>query len=172
MQEVLEGCCAAETLSEPVRSAVGLVRALLSDFAQGQTAGGDSWEALFVAAMLIRVACRETDQLLHLPAELLQRCTLSYNFPGNNDAGDSTVLLDNVETRRDFELHADVPLSFPHVAVYYPRHARLHLYDLIVAIHYNRQSRKFFRLSAERGTRGVCEHGRAVRSVCADPHSS
>ncbi len=60
----MNSCQLAANISERVRGVVALIRKLRSDFEQGKTGGGDSWEALFVVALLIRIVCRQEDELL------------------------------------------------------------------------------------------------------------
>jgi hypothetical protein len=136
MEVVLSKCAKSRKLGEHVRAVVTLIRKLLSDFAQGKTGGGDSWEALFVVALLIRIVCREEDGLLYyLPAAVLAKCTMSYNDHWVNTVGGEEVLFENVESLNDFGARLVKPGSFPHVVVYYPCHARFQYYDVIMAVY-------------------------------------
>jgi hypothetical protein len=142
MQTILYKCGKSEKLSAYKRGVVASIGALLSSFETGKTAGGDAWEAVFVVALLIRIACCEMDELLHLPDSVLQKCTLSYNTLWNEEVNGDVLLFRNAELLEDFVAHLELPASFPHVAVYYPSHARFRVYDGVVVVYDEHKTRR------------------------------
>ncbi len=173
MDEVLDGCWRAANMSEHVRGVVALIRKLLSDFEQGKTGGGDSWEALFVVALLIRIVCRQEDELLCFSTSVLAKCTMSYNELWEPIADGKEVLFENVESLEDFEMRTTVPKTFPHVAVYYPRHARFPVYDVIMAVYDEHKSRRLVGYQLKEGKKipekrgNLCEVSVLIRGAPA-----
>ena len=79
MHLVLVSCANAPHLGTSVRSCIHVVSELLEAFAHGKTGGGDSWEALFVIAFLIRLFTREHHPLLCVDSSMLSACGVTYN---------------------------------------------------------------------------------------------
>ncbi len=67
---------------------------------------------------------------------------MSYNELWEPIADGKEVLFENVESLEDFEVHLDKSKSFPHVAVYYPHHARFQVYDVIIAVYDEHKTRR------------------------------
>jgi hypothetical protein len=127
MVHVLESCVVSEKLSEPIRMAVRDIVKIMRDFEGGKTAGGDTWEALFVVALLIRLVTGKID-ILFTQLVSLDNYGISYN-----------TLWD--PTKKAFEFAANLsdliagavpPAKFPHFAVYYPTLASFALYDVVI----------------------------------------
>ena len=127
MEHVLSSCAASRELSAPIRMAVRAIADVMHDFERGKTAGGDTWEALFVVALLIRLVTGKIDLLF--PRHVgLESYGISYN-----------TLWD--PTKKAFECAANLsdliagvvmPAKFPHFAVYYPPLANFALYDVVI----------------------------------------
>lgn len=117
-----------------MRKVVTTLNELFNGFETGKTSGGDSWEALFAIALVIRLATGSFHDLLKLGEMCPPNSVygLSYNHlweqRGHLAFPDITTLRELIEGLVD-------PLAFPHVAVFYPPHARFEGYDLIVVLH-------------------------------------
>ncbi len=175
LERVLYKCQRTKNLTESLHAMVALMHKLLSEFEQGKTGGEDSWEALFVLALLVRIVCREEDQLLFLlPTSVLAKCTMSYiglwNAFGDKKMPPEKKWLqcEDVETLEDFEMRITLPETFPHVTVYYPKHARFQVYDVIMAVYDEHGTRR----PVKRRPRYSRKPGIFVRGVCADSWNS
>jgi hypothetical protein len=130
MVHVLESCAASRKVSKPIRMAVRVIGKVMRDFEGGKTAGGDTWEALFVVALLIRLVTGQID-ILFPQFVGIDHYGISYN-----------TLWD--PTKKAFECAANLsdliagmvmPAKFPHFAVYYPPLANFALYDVVIVMY-------------------------------------
>jgi hypothetical protein len=135
MEHVI-GDCAAVELSPDIRTALHVVSDLLIAFERGKTGGGDSWEALFVIALLIRLFTREQHPLLFIEDSILQQSRVSYNKLWNWDYS-----FEDARSMKDLIDGMVEPEQFPHVAVYYPPHSSFAIYDVIVAVYDSKKER-------------------------------
>jgi hypothetical protein len=115
---------------------------LFNAFKDAKESSGDGWESLFVAVLLIRCWAQLSDQFL-LPVEFEPPGTFSYNKPF-----EGTFATDDVD---EFVNGIKEPSSFPHIAVYYPTHAKFPLYDVIVAYFDEWQKRRLYGYQLKEG---------------------
>jgi hypothetical protein len=133
MVHVLESIAGNLSVSEPVRNAVCTIQETFLDFERGKTSGCDSWEALFVIALMIRlVAGSFHDSLLPLDADL-PACTVSFNLLWREQ--EDMVTLPDIMALAQLMKGLTKPWAYPHAAVYYPPHARFETYDVILVVH-------------------------------------
>jgi hypothetical protein len=105
------------------RQIIGKVPLLFSSFVEAKEKSGDAWECLFVFVLIIRLYSRQLHTPI-LPLHLGDDYSLSYNepFSGKFDTPDVEAFVNGIGS----------PLSYPHVAIYFPSHSSFHLYDVIV----------------------------------------
>ena len=115
---------------------------LFNAFKDAKESSGDGWESLFVAVLLIRCWAQLGDQFL-LPVEFEPPCTFSYNKPFEGNFATQSV--------HEFVAGIREPSSFPHIAVYYPTHAKFPLYDVIVAYFDEWQKRRLYGYQLKEG---------------------
>jgi hypothetical protein len=151
----LDDCRFSTHLSPSLRLVLLSIATVMSDFERGKTAGGDSWEALFVVALLIRLVTASSHELLFIEDLLTRPFHVSYNanWSGN-------VSFEFVSNVRELRKGMVVPRTLPHVAVYYPPLATFALYDVVVAVYDE---------SGARTLRGYqLKEGKALPKVAAD----
>jgi hypothetical protein len=134
MTHVLQSISGSAHVDRTLRAIVTTMNEMFVGFETGKISGGDSWEAMFAIALVIRLVTRSFHRLLGLDELLISNALygLSYNClweaHGNLAFPDITTLGQLIEGLVD-------PPEYPHVAVYYPPHARFETYDLIVVWH-------------------------------------
>jgi len=136
MEHVIRDCAAVQSLSSDIRVALHVVSEFLDAFEKGKTGGGDSWEALFVIALLIRLMVKEDHSLLFLEDSTLHQCHVSYNKLWNGNYS-----FEDAKSLKDLLTGMVEPEQFPHVAVYYPPHSSFAVYDVIVAVYDSKKER-------------------------------
>ena len=136
MQHVIQDCSTVQSLRPDIRVALRVVFELLVAFERGKTGGGDSWEALFVVALLIRLFTREHHPLLYVDSSLLSACGVTYNELWNGNHS-----FEHARSLKDLLAGMVEPEQFPHVAVYYPPHSSFAMYDVIVAVYDSKKER-------------------------------
>jgi hypothetical protein len=136
MQHVLRSAADVERLSPSIHGALRIITDLLDAFERGKTGGGDSWEALFVIALLIRLMVKEDHSLLFLEDSTLHQCHVSYNKLWNGNYS-----FEDAKSLKDLLAGMVEPEQFPHVAVYYPPHSSFAIYDVIVAVYDSKKER-------------------------------
>ena len=121
-----------KTLSPQLRETVNAVCQLLEGLETGGTSDGKTWEELFVAAILIRIATGTWHDLLPLMGRSLEGCATSYNFLWTRPAGGKA--LPDITTLSELLAGLVEPFAYPHIAVFYPDHASFRAYDVIVVV--------------------------------------
>jgi hypothetical protein len=123
MEHVLQSIAGAATVDGALRAVATALNELFDGFETGKTSGGDSWEALFAIALVIRLVTKSFHCLLELDDVMTPNAvhSLSYNRfweqQGHLAFPDITTLSELIEGLVE-------PVAYPHVAVYYPPHAR------------------------------------------------
>ena len=99
---------------------------LFEDFQRAKWQSGDSWEALFLATLLIRALSHQFDECLFALGRHFAEAAVS-----------ADTLLDCFkqvpETPEEFVRHITKPAVLPHIGIYMPQHARFVGLDAIVA---------------------------------------
>jgi hypothetical protein len=129
MEHVLSSCARSQTLSAPIRAAVRAIAKAMLNFEGGKTAGGDTWEALFVVALLIRLVTGEID-ILFPQGVGLESYGISYN-----KLWDPKKTWEFAKDLSDLLAGMVAPTTFPHIAVYYPPLANFALYDVVIVLY-------------------------------------
>lgn len=167
MRHVLESCAGVEKVDVGIRASVRVIANLLEAFQEGKTGGGDSWEAIFVVSLLIRLFTRENHPILYLASDLLNICSVSFNelWNGNHSFEEAKCVEDLVRGMVK-------PSHYPHIAVYYPPHARFACYDVIVAIYETAEVRALRGYQLKEGREipddpGTCANSVLIRGVAA-----
>jgi hypothetical protein len=100
----------------------------LEQFAQSKEASGDGWEALFVATLLMRALSGKFDTpCFFLETDDFGDCAVSFN---RGMSGNDSHLIKSVD---EFVGQINEPDSYPHIGIFYPRHASFEEVDVIVA---------------------------------------
>jgi hypothetical protein len=98
---------------------------LLLQFRGAKVQGRDTWEALFVVALLLRVLCLDYDAVL-MPFPVVASADVAFSY--------NTQAKPFARTKKVSDLLALVvrPSVLPHVAVFYPPHATFADVDVVV----------------------------------------
>ncbi len=173
MAHVLKSIGDSERVGRGLREVVITIQDMFHGFETGKTSGGDSWEALFAIAVMIRLATGSFHRLLNLSAALPAVFGLSYNLLWKQQEDD--VAFPDITTLDQLMRGLTKPLAYPHVAVYYPPHARFQIYDLIVVVHQAADARTVFGYQLKEGREipakmasDVCECSYVVRGCAAE----
>ena len=117
-----------ENLSHSMRLGLGHLVKHLEQFRDSKEASGDGWEALFVSTLLIRALSGKFDTTcFSLETEDFKDCTVSFN---RGMSGSGSHLIKSVD---EFVGQIKEPDSYPHIGIFYPRHASFEEVDVIVA---------------------------------------
>ncbi len=173
MEHVLQSIAGAAPVDGALRAVVTALNEMFDGFETGKTSGGDSWEALFAIAMVIRLVTKSFHDLLELGEVMTPNAVygLSYNRfweqQGHLAFPDVTTLSDLIEGLVE-------PVAYPHVAVYYPPHARFEAYDLIVVLHQALGKRLIYGYQLKEGreipkkmSSDACQHSYVIRGFAA-----
>jgi hypothetical protein len=169
MIHVLESISISQSVSHSLRE-VGIIRDMFCGFETGKTSGGDSWEALFVIALMIRLVTRSFHREL-LRLGLPDVYGLSYNELWEQS---SERAFPDITTMKELMDGLVEPKVFPHVGVYYPAHASFEMCDLIVVLfeapgkevtrgYQLKEGRSF----PEKKASDLCEHSFVIRGFAA-----
>ena len=115
---------------EPLMTNLRVIVELFEVFKSARVASGESWEALFVLVLLIRVLSRRFHCLIDLERITKAAYRVTYNVPLCSDR-----LLSTITTVSDFlsSLPEEVEEG-GQIAIYYPPHAQFEIYDVIVVV--------------------------------------
>ncbi len=133
MEHVLQSIAEAGPVDGALRAVVSALNEMFDGFEAGKTSGGDSWEALFAIAVVIRLVTRRFHQLLDL-GKLLPPDAL-YGLSYNRLWEQQGLAFPDITTLSELIGGLVAPVTYPHAAAYYPPHARFEAYDLIVVLH-------------------------------------
>ena len=145
-----------------IREVVQILRDLFHGFETGKVSGGDSWEALFVISAIARVATNHFCSLLPLDTVVFANCRVSYNCFWEQTHDGASFL--NITTIEQLIEGLTRPPSYPHVAVFYPPHARFETYDLVVVAYQQADVRQVYGYQLKEG-RVIPEEGRQTVSA-------
>jgi len=114
------------SLSSDMRAYAQLLYDLLHQFKESKNESGDNFEAMFVFVFLIHAMTGRLHSFL-MPG--FTTAQVSYNDCINPS---SKKDLDTVQTFEELDAIVAAPPSYPHISIYWPKHDRFELYDLIV----------------------------------------
>ena len=150
MVHVLDSIANTLVVSVELRAAVSLVSDCLKGFETDKTSGGDTWEALFVAVLLIRaVSGHFHAHLLPLDAVVFANCRVFYNDLWKQQ--DCAPAFPDIQTVDQLLAGIQAPPSFPAIALYYPPHARFQTYDCFFVAWSSAEERKVFGYQLKEG---------------------
>ena len=117
---------------------------LFEDFQRAKWQSSDSWEALFLATLLIRALSHQFDECLF---------DLSRNFAGAAVSADTPLDPFNQvpETPEEFVRYITKPAVLPHISIYMPQHARFVGLDAIVATWDGNGTRRLYGYQLKQG---------------------
>lgn len=129
MTEVLRVLGRSSFLSQSMRLGLGHVVKHLEQFRDSKEASGDGWEALFVATLLIRALSGKFDTTCFKLSDafLVSNCSVSFDMLLKRN---NSHLIKSVD---EFVGQIKEPDSYPHIGIFYPRHASFEEVDVIVA---------------------------------------
>lgn len=169
MVHVLENIASSEVVDVALRAVVTVLKDMFGGFETGKTSGGDSWEALFAIALVFRLVTRSFHSLLKLDEALIPNatCGLSYNRFWEQRG---QLAFPDILTLDQLIGGLVDPMAYPHVAVYYPPHARFEAYDLIVVLHQAQGRRIVYGYQLKEGraipknmSSEACQHSYVIR---------
>lgn len=172
MMHVLESIADVAALSPMIREVVQILRDMFHGFETGKVSGGDSWEALFVISTIARVATNHFCSLLPLDTVTFANCRVSYNYFWEQTHGGASF--PNITTIEQLIEGLTLPPSYPHVAVFYPPHARFETYDLLVVAYQQADVRQVHgyqlkegRIIPKKEANSLCQHSYVIRGFAA-----
>jgi hypothetical protein len=172
MMHVLESIAGAAPVGPVLREVVEVIHDMFHGFESGKTSGGDSWEALFVVTTMVRIATGHFHALLQLDPVTYAYCGVSYNrlwAPHQCD-----LEFPSITTLDQLIGGLTKPSAYPHVAAFYPPHARFEAYDLIVVAYQAVNVRIVYGYQLKEGrvipkkmASDVCQHSYVIRGFAA-----
>ena len=175
MMHVLESILSSSDGSRSVRQVVSVVQAMLHGFETGKTSGGDSWEALFAISLIVRLVTGYYDDLL--PIHTFLPSTSEYDVTYNTlwEQTQSGASFPSITTIEQLIEGLTLPPSYPHVAVFYPPHARFEAYDLLVVAYQQADVRQVYgyqlkegRVIPKKEVNSLCQHSYVIRGFAAE----
>jgi hypothetical protein len=142
----------AASISAPLKQILFGFDKLFKKFCDAKYNSGEAWEALFVIALLMRVASRTFDEsIFPKPRNFLEQYSYSYNelfcdMPNGKSLEESHNLEEYISC---FQM----PKSVPHIAVYYPQHSNFETYDVIVAAYDEYRKRVLYGYQLKEGAK-------------------
>jgi hypothetical protein len=122
----------SKNVSPPLQTIILSVNKLFANFCGAKYNSGEAWEALFVIALLIRVASHTFDESI-FPKPLNFSAQYSYSYNELFCDKPNGKSLEEVQNLEEYISCFKIPKSVPHIAVYYPQHSNFETYDVIVA---------------------------------------
>jgi hypothetical protein len=113
---------------------------------------GEAWEALFVVALLMRVASYTFDEhIFPRPLDFPDQYSYSYNklfckVPNGKP-------LEEVHNLEEYISCFKIPDNVPHIAVYYPQHSNFDTYDVTVAAYDEYRNRVLYGYQLKEGAK-------------------
>jgi len=133
MEEILKRFASGSNphyLSSDLKNTMSVIAKLFNQFHQAKEQSGDAWECLFLIVLLIRVATGSFEEKPIVFPLNWKRNEYSFSYNSYGNIGNP-----NGNDLNEFLLSMAKPETFPHIAVYYPKHAQFPVYDVIVAIY-------------------------------------
>jgi hypothetical protein len=173
MIHVLQSIMDIATLSPMIREVVQIICDMFHGFETGKVSGGDSWEALFVISAIVRVATGHFCSLLPLDIVSFANSRVSYNYLWNQKQ--AAADFSHITTMEQLIDGLTPPPSYPHVAVFYPPHARFEMYDLLVVTYLRADFREIYgyqlkegRVIPKKEASDLCQHSYVIRGFATE----
>jgi hypothetical protein len=142
----------SEYVSLPLQTIILSVDKLFEKFCDAKYNSGEAWEALFVIALLIRVASHTFDESI-FPKPLNFSAQYSYSYNELFCDKPNGKSLEEVHKLEEYISCFKMPGIVPHIAVYYPQHSNFEAYDVIVAAYDENRNRVLYGYQLKEGAK-------------------
>jgi hypothetical protein len=139
-------------VSPPLQTIILSVDKLFEKFCDANYNSGEAWEALFVIALLLRVASHTFDEHI-FPKPLNFSAQYSYSFNELFCKVPNGKSLEEVHNLEEYISCFEMPDNVPHIAVYYPQHSNFETYDVIVAAYDKYRNRVLYGYQLKEGAK-------------------
>ena len=144
MQFITEEMADSNILSHDMRGCLRAIAELFEDFKDSKVQSGDSWEALFLIALLVRCLSRKFDDMILPLVDIPDEAQIRYNKPYSGN---------HFYSENPSEFISGVPVAGrSSVSLYWPGHAKFENYDIVVAVWDDEGQRSLYGYQCKEGS--------------------